>query len=276
MRLVAITILALSSCAHLPQMSEPPNRFTIHDSLTTAVWHMDAALTEDAIQDAGLHALHGTAGQEVRTDQGYRGRCKVFNGLSDSFVYIAHSAILDSMDTIVVDAQVMFEAGASQGFNTIAGRWSPRPELQSWILFLGGPPEERTSWPPAIVPSLDQGKVYFALMLDTAPMPRVFVANGFEEWQNDRWNHVAVSFDGSQVSFYLNGRLDSLFPCFGRIRPSWAPLTIGNLVDISYDTGTAVWYRGLDGAGFKGMIDELRISRVARADRPTTTDGSDR
>ena len=227
--------------------------------------------------DAGPFALHGTAGPEVRTDDGFRGQSRLFNGESDSFIYVPYSAALDTMGTLGISAQVTIGSGGpEEDFRTIAARWGPGPERQSWILFLGGTSAQRSHWPPAIEPSRESGKLFFALMTDMSPVAQVFVANGLEDWRQGTWNQVAVMFDGSSVSFYLNGRLDSSFPCFGRIRPSRAPLTIGNVVDHSYESGKEVWYRGLEGAGFAGWIDEFRISRIGRETPPASVEGLDR
>ncbi len=108
-------------------------------------------------------------------------------------------------------------------------------------------------------------KLRFALRTDRSPVPQVFAAEHFEPWRNRAWNHVAVCVDGRRISFYVNGRLDSSFPCFGRIRPSRAPLTIGNFLEASHDMGSNIWYLGLEGTGFSGMIDEFRISPAARS-----------
>ena len=89
-----------------------------------------------------------------------------------------------------------------------------------------------------------------------------------------RWTHVAVTFDGQVVRFFVNGQPDGTFATTGRIRASQAPLLVGNFFDprLLTDFGgdlrqgpaadTAPWY------AFDGGIDELRISRVARTRFP--------
>jgi hypothetical protein len=90
-----------------------------------------------------------------------------------------------------------------------------------------------------------------------------------------RWTHVAVTFDGQVVSFFVNGQPDGTFATTGRIRTSQAPLLVGNFFDTRFltdfggdlrqgpTTDTAPWY------AFDGGIDELRISRAARTEFPT-------
>lgn len=275
--LVSLTILVSTSCAHVGLSPAPRERHATVDTLTTALWRLDDPSTEDVVLDAGPHELHGTAGHEVRTDEGYRGQAKLFNGRSDSFIYIPYSPALDTMGTIEISAQVMIGSGGpEEDFRTIAARWTPRPESQSWILFLGGTSAIRSDWPPAVEPSRETGILFFALRTDMSPVAQVFAANGFEAWREGTWNQVAVAFDGSSVNFYINGRQDSSFPCFGCLSPSRAPLTIGNVIDRSYDTGADVWYRGIDRAGFIGWIDEVRVSRIGRDDSPASPGISDR
>ena len=89
-----------------------------------------------------------------------------------------------------------------------------------------------------------------------------------------RWTHVAVTFDGQVVRFFVNGQPDGTFATAGRIRASQAPLLVGNFFDPRFLTdfggdlrqGPAAdavpWY-ALDGG-----IDELRLSRAARTEFP--------
>ena len=263
--LVFAALVASLSCAHLTPPPGPADQASIDDPSMIAFWRMDEPLTEDTIHDAGPHALHGTAGPGVHTDQGKMGSCRVFNGMHDCFIYVPYTTALDSMGTIVVEAQVMASLDEPNPIQTIAARWGPKEEFQSWILFLVGSSDPPAAAQLGIESSNLRGKLLFALRSDRAPVPQVFAADGFEPWRVRAWNHVAVSVDGDRISFYINGRLDSSFPCLGRIRPSRAPLTIGNILAASYDMGTEVWYRGLEGTGFSGMIDEFRISPIERA-----------
>ncbi len=54
----------------------------------------------------------------------------------------------------------------------------------------------------------------------------------------NQWTHVAVTYDGSNLKYYINGVLDSIVPVIG----NW---NLGNSVEI--------------GKGFTGMIDEVRF-----------------
>ena len=66
------------------------------------------------------------------------------------------------------------------------------------------------------------------------------------------WTHVAAAYDGTNVSFYINGVLDSTSPQTGSVYQSGSPLFIGR--------------QGLECNCnfFQGGIDEVRIWRAAR------------
>jgi hypothetical protein len=112
----------------------------------------------------------------------------------------------------------------------------------------------------------------FVFQPGDAGAPRAFFSLSPIELQ--RWTHVAVTFDGQVVRFFLDGQPDGTFATAGTIRPSQAPLLVGNYFDTRFLTdfggdlrqGTTTdpspWY------AFDGGIDELRLSSVARTSFP--------
>jgi hypothetical protein len=258
-------LLSASSCAGTGPPPELLDPSSVDPASTAALWRLDEPLTEDAMHDSGPYGLHGTAGPEVQADHGRVGGGRVFNGKLESFIYVPYSAALDTMGTIVVEAYVKADAEDRNPVQTIAARWGAMPEFQSWILFFSDEvaPPSRSVEP--VAGTNPPGRLVFVLQTNKSPVPQAFAATDFQPWRSHTWNHVAVSVDGSSVRFYVNGRLESSYPCFGRVRASRAPLTIGNFLDATYDTGEMVWYRGFEGTGFSGMIDEVRISTIERA-----------
>ena len=113
---------------------------------------------------------------------------------------------------MVIEAQVMIGPEVPNVVQTIAARWSPKPEFQSWILFLVTAPDASSYGRLGILPPDVNGTLLFALMTDRSPVPQVLAAEGFQPWHSRGWNHVALSVDGSRISFYINGRYDSSFP----------------------------------------------------------------
>ncbi|MCZ6597129.1 MAG: metallophosphoesterase [Planctomycetota bacterium] len=68
------------------------------------------------------------------------------------------------------------------------------------------------------------------------------------------WHHVAGVFDGERASVYVDGRRVASAPASGRRTLNGLPLVVGGDVDGS-GNGTSL---------FRGRIDEVRVSRVAR------------
>ena len=78
----------------------------------------------------------------------------------------------------------------------------------------------------------------------------------------NEWAHVAVTYDGSDLRFYVNGELEDTLNAGVTLNVSENPLTIGNM------TGGAV---GNQGEGnnvrpFFGAIDEVKIYNRALSD----------
>jgi hypothetical protein len=82
--------------------------------------------------------------------------------------------------------------------------------------------------------------------------------------------HVAASLDGEVVRLFIDGRLDNQIAVANGIQRSPAPLVIGNALDprrltdfggdLRQDPANAM----LPFYALNGLIDELRISNVAR------------
>lgn len=67
----------------------------------------------------------------------------------------------------------------------------------------------------------------------------------------NKWYHVAFTYNGTMLKVYVNGELDREIEIGGQIEIAEAPFTIGS-------------YKG-EGYYWLGMIDEIRISSVARS-----------
>jgi hypothetical protein len=72
--------------------------------------------------------------------------------------------------------------------------------------------------------------------------------------KTDRWQHVAGTFDGHEVRLYIDGALVGKAPGSGERRRNSLPLYIGADPDSV----------GKPDSFFEGLIDEVRISKVAR------------
>ena len=72
------------------------------------------------------------------------------------------------------------------------------------------------------------------------------------EFRKGEWNHLVISYDGSYVREYINGRLSTEIHGTGRRVGNGVPMTVG------------AW---MGGFRFDGVLDELRIYRRALKER---------
>lgn len=247
------------------------------DSATVAAWRCDETATT-RVADAGPLRLDGRAGVDTRADFGRVRNGRLFTKSVDSFVYVGYRAPLDPYRGFTIEAWVYPSAWGEYEVAPLVGRWTQQPGEQSWLLALSGlnispsfAPQPGPSYLSRLVQRGGPGFVVFTFLPDEAGSQRVFATS--TALPLERWTHVAVTYDGQLVRFYLNGRQDSQYASAGRIRASRAPLLMGNYFD----------WRSLSEFGgdlraelsdpfpyyaFVGTLDEVRLSNEARADFP--------
>jgi hypothetical protein len=244
------------------------------DSITVALWRFDepAGLR---CADSGPFRLDMTAGAGTRIGYGRFGSAREFTRVIDSFAYAPHNPVFDPPRGLTVEAWVRPAAYGQYEDTPIAARWTQEGNQQSWLFAIVGdrvrPPAARLPSPgyhESLVTNGDEGQLLFAFQPVDASLPRAFLST--QRVLLDRWTHVAVSYDGQVVRFFVDGRLDAQYATSGRIQPTAAPLLVGNYFDPRRLTGFSGELR-LDSTGdnnpyyaFEGLIDELRITSVAR------------
>jgi len=231
------------------------------------------------VADSGPFRLDGTAGRATLTQYGRVGQARSFRPQIDSFVYVPFNPVLDLTGGLTVEAWVYVRALGTYEDTPLAGRWTEEANHQSWLLALGG---RRLDYPVVVDPSpgyhmamFDRqlpGHLWFAYQPEAAGPPRAFVTTRALELE--RWTHVAVTFDGEVVRFYIDDELDSQYASTDRIRASAAPLLIGNYFDPRVLTSFGGDLHPETGDSrapyaFDGVLDELRISNAARRDFPS-------
>ncbi len=280
--IIAALALACGACAHngsatggRPAASErPANRAPDVDSVTVGLWHLDE--TGGAhVTDAGPKILDGTAGLETRTDFGRFGRARLFTRALDSFVLIPYSPALETRAGFAIEAWVRLASLGAYEDTPIACRWVAQTADHSWVFSVTGrqlaPPIVTNASPgdhAALVRAGPAGLLMFAFQPEEAGAPRVYFST--QPLELDRWIHVAATYDGAVVRLWLNGDLDAQYASPGRIRPSQAPLEMGNALDpriLSTFGGDLRAMLARDPTpyyAFEGAIDEVRLSSVAR------------
>ncbi len=252
------------------------------DSATILLWRFGETAGQRIASEGGSD-VGGTAGLDTRPDLGRVGGARRFTRSVDSFVWAAYQPALEPGAELTVEAWVRVDAFGQYEDTPIACRWNPVTAEQSWVLAVGGqniqPPFAALSSPgyhadliPTGFQNQSAGRLMFALQPERAGLPRTYFSN--ERIELGRWTHVAASFDGKVVQLFLNGRLDSQYAVGDAIRPSEAPLLVGNLFDpraltsfggelrLGAEVDRNPYY------AFEGTLDELRISSVARTEFP--------
>ena len=269
--------LACSACARIGAgpSDVTASRAPAADSITLALYHLDD-LGGTTCADSGPYRLNGTAGVDARTDFGRFGSTRTFINSIESWIHVPAARELDSRH-LTVEAWIAPERLSLYEDATIAGRWSEFTNEQAWLFAIVGvradmrlEPVQSPGFHEPLVAGGTPGRLMFAFQPAEPVPPVVFFST--TEILLQRWTHVAVTHDGSVVRFFINGRLDAQFASLTTIRPSQAPLLIGNY----FDTRKLSNFSGDLKAGerishgpvyaFLGMIDELRISSQARAE----------
>jgi hypothetical protein len=245
------------------------------DSITVALWHLDETAGA-RIGDSGPFRLETTSGIDARPAFGRFSGGRRFQRTIQSFVYAPQNPVLQPGTGFTCEAWIRPDAYGQYEDTPIAACWTEEPDHQSWMFSLCGrglrPPQARLASPgfhSSLVPTANPGRLLFAIQPDEAGSPRPFLS--LRTVETGRWTHVAVTFDGTVVRFYIDGLLDSQYAFRGRIRPTGAPLLIGNYFDPRQLTGFGGYLRAepLDVNpyyAFEGTLDELRISSLARTD----------
>jgi len=184
---------------------------------------------------------------------------------------VPYNPVMESPRAFTVEAWVYLNGLSDHELSAIAMRWSPTPNEQSWVLGVVGRKGATTtsslSWFNQAVAPFGPGRLVFAFRADRASSLQGACSSS--TLPTRRWVHVAASVDGEVVRIYIDGRLDGQVAVANGIRRSVAPLVIGNAVDPRRLTdvhgelrqdphGAPPWY------AWNGLVDELRISNVAR------------
>jgi hypothetical protein len=247
------------------------------DSVTVGLWRFNETAGAGN-GDSGPFRLDGTAGIDARSDFGRFSGGRRFQRSLQSFVFVPANPVIQPQDLFTCETWINPSAFGQYELTPIAACWSEEPGYQSWMFALGGellrPPIARLASPGFFAPLVTgpiPGKLVFALMPEDAGAGRLFVSA--RPVRLDRWTHVAITFDGRIIKFYLDGLLDSQYAYVGRIRQSPAPLVIGNYLQVNYLTGFGGYLRAEQSDqnpyyAFVGALDELRISNAARTEFP--------
>lgn len=171
------------------------------------------------VSDASGRGHTGTISGATRTASGRFGRALSFDGIND-WVTVADTAALDLTTGMT---------------------------LEAWVY-----PTLLSGWRSAMLKAQPGGLAYALYAHDNVPRPAAYINTGSElsaigtaALPLNAWSHLASTYDGSTLRFYVNGALVGTRVAPGSIVTSTSPLRMG---------GNAVW-----GEWFRGRLDEVRV-----------------
>lgn len=248
------------------------------DSITVALWRMDQTGGVSVPDDGPFH-LDGVAGPDVTTDFGRFNGARRFIQSLNSFVLVPENPMFDFESSFTIEAWVHLDDYGWYEATPIAAKWTPIANEQSWLFGIVGykrtPPASPRFSPGYLNQEVSGGRpgaVMLAIQPEEAGLTRAFFSN--RQVEIGRWVHVAATYDGEVVRIYVNGQLDGQYATQGKVRPTPAPVMIGNMFDprwLGSFGGDLRIEQAIDDTpyySFTGLIDELRVSNRARADFP--------
>jgi len=185
------------------------------------------------------------------------GPARCFNG-QDDYVLVPNSSSLNVTGGLTIEAWIKMDQlpGPVPGYSgeeyAIVSKWAGTGSAGGRYLFgvLGG---------------ANSGKLILNLQDIGA------ISN--QSLQPGQWYHVAVTYDGSNFRFYINGQLDNTVSGASSFGFSSTPLAIGKNIHNNITPSVNPYF-------FKGEIDEVRISNIVRSqfsfclNAPCTPDGN--
>ncbi|HEY6730298.1 MAG TPA: LamG-like jellyroll fold domain-containing protein [Solirubrobacterales bacterium] len=132
--------------------------------------------------------------------------------------------------------------------------------LEAWVK-----PTTNASWRTAILKERGTNDLVYALYTSNGSKPRAENFTGVENTAAgtaalglNAWSHLAATYDGTNLRFYVNGALVTTKATSGAMPNTANPLRIG---------GNAIW-----GEYFSGLIDEVRVYNRALSAAEIGTD----
>jgi len=225
------------------------------DSATVLLWHLDETTGTRVVDDGpGPYHIDGTFGPDTRTELGRIGGARSFSRSINSFAIADYVPAMDAPDAMTIEAWIRPRGFRATEDTPLAGRWNFVTNDQSWLFGIRG------------------GNLVFMFQPEGTGGVRRFVS--IHDAVLDRWTHVAATFDGHVVQFYMDGILDSQFAVVGKIQTTHAPFLVG----CAFDTRVLTSFSGdlrvgpdailTDFQAFDGSIDEVRLSTIARTEFP--------
>jgi hypothetical protein len=131
--------------------------------------------------------------------------------------------------------------GRDENWERIMGKyyWSSSEEIGSWVMHFG-----------------DSNNIICRFNINNNWQQVVSPSNSIATSNNQKWQHVACTYDGARLAIYIDGQKKSEVFASGLISTSDNPITIGVTTNPELQTQSP----------FSGDMDDLRIYNYALAD----------
>ncbi len=212
-----LTAIALVLCLGM-------NSFAAFEEETVLLYFFDEE-TADEATDLSEFENHGEITDAEWTKDGKLGGALTFDGASSLIEVPHHESLFPGGDELTIEA--WFKPASFPGGHPPIARKGSVPE-SGWGFDTPG--------------GKIRGFVY------TAPGDAA-VAQGATPMKVDRWHHLAMVYDGSEIRIYLDGELDGEVPRKGDINENEASVWIGK--------------KAIESVWLDGTLDELRILNIA-------------
>lgn len=232
----SLACVIFAGCSDLPFDMADPVKLDA-DKSTVALWHFDEGAGEPF--DSSVYSNNVTAVSGATWEGGMVGKCMLFKN-PGSYIEVQHSSSLNFLRK----SQMTVEAWICPKRFVEHGTILAKPGQYLFQLHSDG----RLGC--FLYGISDKESRQFAFSKSALPVAE--------------WTHVAFTFDGKQIRFFINGRLDSFADAPGQIEPLIAPKdgVLFNFERMNLRIG------GDDNPArsFDGFIDEVRMSGKARTD----------
>ncbi len=223
------------------------------DKYTGALWHFDT-LTQGILEGhSGLEENYGDVHSVQLVNTGRFAKAYKFDGTS-SFIRIDHSKYTSPKHAITVEFWAYIEKDQhGVGFPTFLSKDSTYEGSgqASYEFYINNVASDEYGYNIVWRINTDAGE--FALPADNTEW------NWRQHLANQKWHYYAMTYDGQEMRIYIDGKLKNK----REIKKSLLSQT-KNPLRISRKYGET-------GNFFNGMMDELRISNVARSEKAIST-----
>jgi hypothetical protein len=235
---IAIAVSIISLLSFLAINAATAAEFAV-DPYTVALWHLNEGVDVVANDETGVNdgTIYGAA-----WTTGRYGNALSFDG--DDYVEVPYNPSLDITDQITLEAWIKPAVTTQEQFARIVMKGSKQD---------ASGPMDIKAWQYFLTYDITGTYVRMLVFLQTASGLQGFEAKSTTPITDTlAWYQICGTYNGAEVKIYVNGVSETTTPATGKINTNTQGVSVG---------GDHAW---TSDHSFKGIIDEVRISNVAR------------